>query len=354
MPRIISAIIVIFLTVGTAGLFGQLPPDPATDTAATGTFAPGETATETLVATVPATVEVGLYIIDVARLDLKENQFFADFYIWYKWKKSPGFAWNPDNIEFMNGNIEFASKLATDTLPNGKEYASQRVKGTFRGKFNLHSYPFDTQTLPIVLEDQENAAKRMVFIPDPDLPESRRWVEADVQVPDWNISGTRAEVDIHHYDTNFGDSTINDSNRNSHYSRFNFNIQLKRFFIPHLIKFIIPLLVIAGMAYTVFFINAKEFEAQCAICVTALLSAVALHQSQANALPAVGYLVLSDKIFILFYITIFSALAQTVTANNFAKTGRIEAAMKLDETFQILYPISIFLGSFLIVWFTPS
>jgi len=302
---------------------------------------------------VPMKVEVGLYIIDIAKLDLKENQFYADFYIWYKWSRNPDLDWSPEKVEFMNGTIETATKLASETLASGKEYASQRIKGTFRGRFKLHSYPFDTQTLPIILEDQESGIHRVVFVPDPDVPDSRKWVEADVQVPDWQIQGTNAFTDVHHYDTNFGDSTKINSERNSHYSRFTFQVKLGRFFIPHMIKFIIPLLVIAGMAYMVFFINAKEFEAQCGICVTSLLSAVALHMSQADALPAVGYLVLSDKIFILFYVTIFSALVQTVVANNYAKTGKVDLAMKLDWLFQIIYPLAILGGTILVVLTTP-
>lgn len=299
------------------------------------------------VASAPLEVEIGLYILDLAKLDMKENEFFADFYIWYKWRNSSDTSWTPENIEFMNGSIESASKLASETMIDGRFYASQRIKGKFRGRFNLYMYPFDGQTLPIVIEDSELMRERMTFIIDGSQGRPETWLDGSVMIPDWQINGVQAFVDLHHYDTAFGLGNQSQSQRQT-YSRFSFTVRLQRYFIPHLVKFIIPLMVIAGMAYLVFWINAKEFEAQTGICVTALLSAVALHNSQADALPAVGYLVMADKVFILFYIVIYMALVQTVAVNTFAKRSFIKTAARIDRLFQWLYPIVLIVGCLLI------
>ncbi|NCB39144.1 MAG: hypothetical protein EOM80_10265 [Erysipelotrichia bacterium] len=290
----------------------------------------------------PVTVEIGMYVLDVAHLDVKESEFYADFYIWYK---APSTAsWTPDNIEFMNGNIENATQLVLAPIA-GKNVWSQRIKGRFRGHFLLHSYPFDAQMLPIVIEDAETQSNVIVFQPDSDSSKDfNTWLEPEMNVPDWERSGASCSSDVHHYKTDFGQS----NRKGSDYSRFTFKLFLKRLFMPHLIKFILPLIIIAGMAYTVFFINASEFETQCAICVTALLSAVALHISQADALPAVGYLLMSDKIFILFYVVIFSALVQTVVNNNYAKRRRFDMAIYLDKKFRIWYVAFLIAGNILV------
>ena len=273
----------------------------------------------------PYTVEVGMYLIDIAHLDVKESEFFADFYVWYK--APPAASWTPANIEFMNGTVESAAELqlATDTV--GRNVWTQRIKGRFRGRFRLQAYPFDSQTLPISIEDSEYQTDKILFQPDSAGSQNfSKWIEPELNVPDWEMAGATCTVDVHQYQTDFG---LGDQ-KTSHYSRLTFKLDLKRLFMPHLIKFILPLIIIAGMAYMVFFINANEFEAQCGICVTALLSAVALHMAQADALPAVGYMLMSDKIFILFYIVIFSALVQTVVNNSYAKRRRFDMAPEID------------------------
>lgn len=291
----------------------------------------------------PITIQIGMYVVDVAHLDIKESEFFADFYIWYR---APANAsWTPDYIEFMNGKIESATVPTVAIDEKGGKLWSQRVKGQFRGHFILRPYPFDSQVLPIRIEDSEQQVDKIVFEPALEAGKSYdSWLEPEMNVPDWSKSGAECSVDVHEYQTDFGAG----KNSLSRYSRMTFNFHLQRLFLPHLIKFILPLIIIAGMAYMVFYINASEFETQCAICVTALLSAVALHISQADALPAVGYLVMSDKIFILFYLVIFSALVQTVIKNNYAKKRRFDVAIYLDKIFRVWYVVVLIAGNLLV------
>ncbi len=295
----------------------------------------------------PVVVEIGIYIVDIAHLDVKESEFFADFYIWYRAPLNA--SWTPDNIEFMNGTIEnFTPAVATTTI-SGHNVWSQRIKGKFRGHFRLQSYPFDAQILPISIEDSELQTHQVVFQPDlTTSPDFNAWIEPEMDVPDWERNGATCTVDVHQYKSDFGLGTKS----HSQYSRLTFKLYLKRLFLPHLIKFILPLIIIAGMAYMVFFINASEFEAQCGICITALLSAVALHMSQAEALPAVGYLVMADKIFILFYVVIFSALVQTVINNNYAKRRRFDVAIYLDKIFRVWYVLILVIGNLLVFLFS--
>ncbi len=323
---------------------------PQTAIQPTGSPAPVASAGDIASAT-PIKVAIGLYIIDIAHLDLKESQFFADFYIWYKVAPEVVGTWTPDSIEFMNGSVQSATPIATDTAADGRICWWQRVKGTFRGRFNLHLYPFDSQVLPLVIEDNTLPVDRLVLVPDTAEPLAlRNWVEKAVQVPDWTIDKAEARTDVHEYRTDFGlTAAPTRDTAATRYSRFAFAVYIDRLFVPHFIKFIIPLLVIAGMAYVVFWINAREFQAQCGITVTALLSAVALHISQADALPAVGYLVIADKIFILFYLVIFSALVQTVIVNNYAKKRHLEWAQRFDEMFRLLFPLFLIGGTLIII-----
>ncbi|NLI79986.1 MAG: hypothetical protein GX442_26515 [Candidatus Riflebacteria bacterium] len=322
---------------------GAVSPDPMT------TAGPGVTDPPAAGTASPTRVEVGLYVIDLAKLDMKESEFFADFYIWFKVASAPGFPWTPDTLEFMNGAVESMSPLASEPLDDGRVYWTRRVKGRFRGQFRLQRYPFDAQELPLVFEDSEHPSSEVVFERDATTSaDILTWIDPKLEVPDWRITAAALDTGVHHYVTGFGLATATDDSE-SKYARLTFRVRLTRLFVPHLIKFVIPLLVIAGMAYMVFWIHFAEFETQCAICVTALLSAVALHNSQADSLPAVGYMVMADKVFILFYIVIFSALVQTVWANNLAKAEQVDAAQRLDDVFRWFFPLALVVGS-VFIW----
>jgi hypothetical protein len=300
------------------------------------------------VASEPTTVKVGMFFLDISRLDVRECEFQADFYIWFK--APPDRDWAPDLIEFTNGTVISTSPLASSTLGDGTIYWTQRMKTVFRGRFDLKQYPFDHQDLLVILEDRESPAFKVRYVPDI-APEGnpRTWLDPYLEIPDWKIRDAEIINDEHHYQTDFGLGDGSIDSPESYYSRLTFKVSVERLFLPHMIKFVIPLLIIAGMAYLVFWINAKEFESQCAICVTSLLSAVALHSSLAGSLPSVGYLVIADKIFILFYVMIFSALVQTVAANNEAKRGNTSFAANLDVTFQVLFPVALGVGA-LLIW----
>lgn len=298
----------------------------------------------------PIQVEVGMFFLDISKLDLRECEFHADFYVWYRVPASFTTTWTPELVEFINGTVESASPIASSTLDNGDHYWTQRIKAVFRGKFDLRHYPLDEQSLTIVIEDSEQPSAKVIYLPDSAAEkEGKKWLDPYLEIQDWNIKGAEIISDIHHYQTDFGVANGDISTLESRYSRLTFKINISRIFLPHMIKFVLPLMIIAGMAYLVFWINAAEFESQCAICVTSLLSAVALHSSLAGTLPEVGYMVMADKIFILFYLNIFIAMVQTVAANNNAKTGGEAAAARLDVAFRYLFPISFAVGT-LVIW----
>ena len=190
----VIALLVVVLGQAMVPVFAQTP--------GTGESRPGEAR-----AAEPLEIRVGMYILDLAKLDMKESEFYADFYIWFKGPQEKVTArnWSPQTIEFMNGSVESMTPLTVEDLPDGERYWIRRVKGNFRGRFQLHAYPFDNQELPIVIEDSDHPATDLVFRAD--LPEGRMpidWVESTLQVPDWRKSGAQALVDRHQYTTDFG------------------------------------------------------------------------------------------------------------------------------------------------------
>lgn len=288
-------------------------------------------------------IQVGCYIHDLAHLDIKSETFYVDFYIWFRWK---GDWFKPSDLEFMNGDISFRTEPSHEKVGDSN-YSIMRIKGTFRSKFSLYKYPFDSQKLSILMEHRDLNLKQLKLVPDakPGSDIHSKSMEMDLTISDWKIEKVWAESGVHRYNTDFGYYVKgNEGEGDPVYSQYSFNIRIKRVMIPYLLKFSLPLLILVIMSFLVFFINAREFEAQCGICVTAILSCIALHLSQGDNLPQVGYLVSADKFFILSYVLIFFTLVETVLCNNFAKKGQTDLASRLDKWSKVLFPVAFVLG----------
>ena len=90
----------------------------------------------------PQQVKVGVYLMNLYDLNMDEHSFYADFYIWFKWKGDI----DPTEIEFVN-SIEKWSMATTgfdgDSTPvvlkDGTKYKIFRKEGRF---LRLLTQPF--------------------------------------------------------------------------------------------------------------------------------------------------------------------------------------------------------------------
>ena len=78
----------------------------------------------TAIPVVPAEVKVGLYMVDLYDLSIKDESFIADFYLWMTWKVD----FNPENFEFMNGEMEVKDHPDTKKK-DGINYICWRCRG---------------------------------------------------------------------------------------------------------------------------------------------------------------------------------------------------------------------------------
>jgi hypothetical protein len=115
----------------------------------------------------PQKVYTGIYLMNVYDLDVNEYSFYADFYLWFKWKGER----DPTNIEFVN-SIEkwgFTQTMFHDTalvLPDGYSYNGMRVEGRFYYSFALSRFPLDRHSLDIRLENIIYPIDSLVYVPE--------------------------------------------------------------------------------------------------------------------------------------------------------------------------------------------
>ncbi|MFC1708037.1 TAXI family TRAP transporter solute-binding subunit [Planctomycetota bacterium] len=288
----------------------------------------------------PVQVHTGFYVEDIFNFDIRTQTYDVLGGVWFKWRG-----------QLKGGDEEFPFKLLSGQLTSNVLKKTERFGGwtylyyeftaTMHGHFELSRYPFDRQYMELSITHQAEAVEDLVFVADQTFDGTEGDLEKSVgtrQVADWMISDVGQSVSAVSYGTDFG-SPLKLKTEQTRWSRYTLKFEIERILFPYLIKFMGPLLIIVLMSFVVFFINAKEFEVQASIVITALLSCVAFHITQADNLPDVGYLVTADKFFIVSYTVIFFSLLEVVLENHYHHSEQHNRAALVDKISRILFPL---------------
>lgn len=258
-------------------------------------------------------VYTGVYLMNLYDLNVNEYSFYADFYVWFRWKGDL----DPTGIEFVNGVEKWGvtNEIFSDEpkeLPDGWMYNGMRIEGRFYHSFTLNRFPLDKHPLSIRLENTDYPLDSLVYLPDT----SRFLFREDFIIPGWEIEKAEMATHTNAYNTNFGDPT----GGRSAYSNFTFYINLKRPLSYFTLKLMLPLLVVLMASLGALFIYPSYIDARISLPIGGLLSCVFLQQSYSSALPDVGYMVLMDFIYLLSYLLIAAVILTVMLSGNKAAT----------------------------------
>lgn len=258
----------------------------------------------------PQQVRVGVYLMNLYDLNMDEHSFYADFYIWFKWKGKI----DPTDIEFVN-SIEkwsMAREQSGDSsnflLKDSTHYRIYRVEGRFFHSFSLNRFPLDQHTLDIQIESPEHASDSLLYVPDTNAA----CIRNTLNLVGWETQTCRLESNIHDYGTNFG----NPEENAQRYSNLTYSITLTRPVSYFLLKMLLPLIVVMLVSIGALILHPSHIDTRSSLPIGGLLTAVFLQQSYSDALPDTGYMVLMDKIYLLCYLLISLVLFQVIRAGN--------------------------------------
>lgn len=266
----------------------------------------------------PQQVHVGIYLMNLYDLNMDEHSFYADFYIWFKWKGDI----DPTEIEFVNSIEKWSMAIAQSgdssnmTLSDGTQYRIYRVEGRFFHSFSLSRFPLDKHILDIQLESPEHSADSLIYVPDTNAAEIRN----TLKLVGWLTHGCRLESTVHDYGTDFG----NPEENAQRYSNLTYTVTLARPVSYFLLKMLLPLLVVMLVSIGALILHPSYIDTRSSLPIGGLLTAVFLQQSYSDALPDTGYMVLMDKIYLLSYVLISLVLLQVIRAGNDLTRGKSE------------------------------
>lgn len=151
-------------------------------------------------------VKTGFYATKLYDLNTTSNTYYADFYVWFRWKgEIDPFA----NLEFVNAVEEWGMNKvpayeSPKKLPDGSLYQMLRVEGRFVHPFILTRYPLDQQQLGIQLENTVETVDRLVYVADTE----GSGMADNLAAPGWKFRGHQLQNLVHQYPTQFGDPTL--------------------------------------------------------------------------------------------------------------------------------------------------
>ena len=315
--RVAAAVLAVLIALISWHACAQEPPQDAPR--------PVIEAIETAPTPKPEQVIVGAYINDIQQLDFKTNNYTVDLYVWFRWR-SPD-ADPSKSMEFMNryasdDNLREELIDTPDVMPDGSRYSIIRYQGRFSTKFHLGKYPFDTQSLTVVMEDNLTGAGDQVYVPDGAHAVIMNPVTT---LPGFTVGKPTMDITTNTYPTNFGDLKVPDAEP---YSRITLSVPVTRPVLAMSFKTFVPILLIVVCATLVFFVRPRYVEGRIGLGITALLTLVALQLTATASLPDVDYLMMLDKIFLLAYLFIIIALARVVATSWRGADPEAEATIK--------------------------
>ena len=293
----------------------------------------------------PERVEIGIYPISIYDLDTSRNTYFIDFYLWVKWT---GDIDPLEKLRFVNmvnewDSLKEQASARHTTLPDGTKYQFLRIEGRFVHTFDFQEYPFDRQTLRIIIEDEEHATDQLVYSFDTENSK----IDRDLQIAGWDIRQVSTQIEERHYDSNFGVSGLH-----STYSVAALSVEIARPVSLFYWKLMTPLTIVLLAALSSLLLPTLQLDARAALVASGLLTAVFLQRTYLDGLPDIGYLVVMDQIYLVAYFVILVCLfrvAYTFLMTRKSDDGERNRYVKSDRIVMVLLLLLFMCTSFVIV-----
>ncbi len=261
--------------------------------------------------------KVGIYLLNVGKIDLHTSSYDLDFYLWV-YSEQDDFTKSKPKIEFMNG------KAVLEPITVEPHYYEARVKGTFLNNLDFHQYPFEQLHLTVAVEGMDER-ENLILVAD----REESGIDGLISIPGWNLIGSTQDVTVHKYPDE------------KEYSRYVYTMTIERFFISSFLKTIFPVVIITTIAMLAFWMSPSNFAPRIGLGASTLLAAVAAHLSASSQLPPIGYLTLLDKIMIVVYALFLNNLLSLVIQMRHVDHDMKEKAVMINAKMRKLMPIIV-------------
>jgi ABC-type branched-subunit amino acid transport system substrate-binding protein len=335
-------------------------------------------------------VYTGVFLNEIARVDIAQSTFTADFYLWMRFASGAGLA-DPTGIDFpdmVRGNFDARRLAAQGDLEDGTTYRLWQMRGDFKNDFDLRRYPGDRQTLAIRFFNARAAADRLVYVldlrslrVDPGVPaaapggpaivaagaaaaQSPQASSDDARIEGFvgavapaafrNLTQWTALRAIERRDNLVTESALGDPRlvgfeRLRELSGFNFTVELRRRVFATLAKTLLPLGLMSLIMYASLFFPVALVKEKVTVAITGALSGAVLLSSINSQLGNVGYVIAIEYLFYAFFVLCLLCIVAVLVAERLRVAGRAPMALTVEQSGRWLFLVGL-AGTVLAGW----
>lgn len=294
----------------------------------------------------PTEVAVGFYLINLGRINQSDETFDVSGYLSANWQderlafdpkvvgdtekhENPEQVWEPALTIVNAQSSPKKTAVSITAQPDGNVDYLELVNTTVSSDLNLRNFPFDSQKAQVVLESLFFDDKTMVFHNDPKLTGYSK--DSFVSLSEWQILDVNTTVAPEKFAPN-----------GKKYSRYTFELKLKRNYQFYLFKVFIPLLLITLLSWATFWMDSNAaFSTQMSVGMTSTLTAITFNFTVANALPRLSYLTLLDAYIFICYIFFFLSIVANVSVHFLLKNyENPDFIHRMTRRFRWIFPLA--------------
>jgi hypothetical protein len=268
------------------------------------------------------TVKVGAYIISIHDINFHQKEYIARFWLWFVYD-NPSYDFS-QQIDIVNAKDIEISSATIDTV-KGKYWAQMRVKCTMKENWRVHDFPFDTQHLKIVMEDEALDIDNLVFVAD---TASSRFDNVDA-LSGWKVDNFNVSTDIARYNTSFGNPEPGFDKQE--FSKFTISMDIEREAKGLFLKIFLGMYFAFLIALVSFLTDTNELDPRFGLPIGGLFAAVGNKYIIDSLLPESSQFSLVDILHNLTFLGIFCILTVSAIALKLHNSGNVVRAHRINK-----------------------
>jgi len=286
-------------------------------------------------------VSLGVYLIDFARINLREESFDMAGYLDVSWtdpsialkgserrgkvrRFRPSQLWTPA-LEFVNAVEQVLAEREGDLYIDDDGRATQRVRFShkFQSPFQVARFPFDQQTLRVIVAPFDP------FANDLDLAVDQKRVGklSQASVSDWDVGAVATRVE----------PVAADDPGNEHLV---FEVSIQRRSTYYVWRVLLPMTFLVIASWTVFWFEPTNLQPQMSTGLAILLSLVTFTYAIDFSLPKVAYLTFIDRYTLTAFAFVLAAIFAVAAIHVILQAKSEDRAFQIQSKARGIFPVA--------------